>query len=51
MPSSKKQKARKKRSRQSNGMSDIANLDVMLGGFPFQELESDHEGRNYGPFS
>ena len=31
MPSTRKQKAREKRSRQSDVMSDIENLDVMLG--------------------
>ena len=31
MPSSKKQKAKKKRSRQSNVMSDMENVDIMLG--------------------
>ena len=30
MPSTRKQKAREKRSRQSGVMSDIENLDVML---------------------
>ena len=33
MPSTRKQKAREKRSRQSDVMSDIENLDVMLGSF------------------
>ena len=33
MPSTRKQKATEKRSRQSNVMSDIENLDVMLGNF------------------
>ena len=33
MPSTRKQKAREKRSRQSDVMSDIENLDVMLGNY------------------
>ena len=33
MPSTRKQKAREKRSRQSNVMSDIQNLDAILGNF------------------
>ena len=33
MPSARKQKAREKGSRQSDVMSDIENLDVMLGTF------------------
>ena len=33
MPSTRKQKAREKRSRQSDVMSDIENLDIMLGNY------------------
>ena len=33
MPSTRKQKAKEKRSRQSDVMSDIENLDVMLGNY------------------
>ena len=33
MPSTRKQKAKEKRSRQSDVMSDIENLDVMLGSY------------------
>ena len=33
MPSTRKQKAREKRSRQSDVMSDIENLDVLLGNY------------------
>ena len=33
MPSTRKQKAREKRSRQSDVMSDIENMDVMLGNY------------------
>ena len=48
MPSSRKQKANEKRSRQSDVMSDIENMDVMLGNFPEtdfqrQELTSEIE--------
>ena len=42
MPSTRKQKAREKRSRQSDVMSDIENLDVMLGNY--QENEQFREG-------
>ena len=41
MPSTRKQKAREKRSRQSNVMSDIENLDVMLGNFQGKYKISD----------
>ena len=43
MPSTKKQKAREKRSRQSDVMSDIENLDVMLGNYQesFQVRDED----------
>ena len=33
MPSTRKQKAKEKRSRQSDVLSDIENLDVMLGSY------------------
>ena len=33
MPSTRKQKAKEKRSRQSEILSDIENLDVMLGSY------------------
>ena len=42
MPSTRKQKAREKRSRQPDVMSDIENLDVMLGNY--QENEQCREG-------
>ena len=42
MPSTRKQKAREKRSRQSDVMSDIENLDVMLGNY--QDDEQFREG-------
>ena len=39
MPSTRKQKAREKRSRQSDVMSDLENMNVMLGNY--QENQSD----------
>ena len=39
MPSTRKQKAREKRSRQSDVMSDIDNLDVMLGSYQRENNE------------
>ena len=42
MPSTRKQKAKEKRSRQSDVMSDIENLDVMIGNY--QENEQFGEG-------
>ena len=50
MPTTRKQKAKEKRSRQSDVMSDIENMDVILGSFPeevfdrqesIEELESE----------
>ena len=41
MPSTRKQKAKEKRSRQSDVMSDIENLDVMLGNY-----QRENEGNN-----
>ena len=41
MPSTRKQKAKKKRSRQSDVMSDIENLDVMLGAYSRNDLVED----------
>ena len=38
MPSTRKQKAREKRSRQSDVLSDIENLDVMLGNYTNSEI-------------
>ena len=37
-PSTKKQEAKKKRSRHSDVMSDIENLDVMLGNYTNSEI-------------
>ena len=34
MPSTRKQKAREKRSRQSDVMSDLEDMNVMLGNYP-----------------
>ena len=39
MPSTRKQKAKEKRSRQSDVMSDIVNLDVMLGSYRMDNSE------------
>ena len=39
MPSTRKQKAREKRPRQSDVMSDIENLDVMLGNYQRENNE------------
>ena len=44
MPSTRKQKARDKRSRQSDVMSDIENLDVMLGSY--QRENNEFRGEN-----
>ena len=44
MPSTRKQKAREKRSRQSDVMSDIENLDVMLGSY--QRENNEFRGEN-----
>ena len=40
MPSTRKQKAREKRSRQSDVMSDLENVDIMLGNYSRNELDS-----------
>ena len=44
MPSTRKQKAREKRSRQSDVMSDIENLDVMLGSY--QRVNNEFRSEN-----
>ena len=41
MPSTRKQKAREKRSRQSDVKSDIENLDIMLGNYHESEQVRD----------
>ena len=40
MPSTRKQKAEEKRSRQSDGMSDLEKVDIMLGNYSRNELDS-----------
>ena len=42
MPSTRKQKANEKRSRQSDVMSDIENLDVMLRSYQRDKSESQN---------
>ena len=46
MPSTRKQKAREKRSRQSDVMSDIENLDVMLGNYQEDDQVRDEDISN-----
>ena len=41
MPSTRKQKAREKRSRQSDVMSDLENMNVMLGNYPDNQSDVD----------
>ena len=43
MPSTRKQKAKEKRSRQSDVMSDIENLDIMLGNYQESEQVRDED--------
>ena len=43
MPATRKQKARDKRSRHSDVMSDIQNLDVMLGMYQRDNCEAQEE--------
>ena len=43
MPSTRKQKAKEKRSRQSDVISDIENLDVMLGSYQRENSEPRNE--------
>ena len=45
MPSTRKQKSREKRSRQSEVMADMETMDVMLGGFSQHELKMEIEIR------
>ena len=40
MPSTRKQKAKEKRSRQSDVTSDLKNVDIMLGNYSRNELDS-----------
>ena len=46
MPSTRKHRAKERRSRQGDIMSDVENLDVMLGSCSRNELESNSEDRN-----
>ena len=46
MPSTRKQKAKEKRSRQSDVMSDIENLDVMLGNYQEDDQVRDEDISN-----
>ena len=41
MPSSRKQKAKEKRSRQSDIMSDVENVDIMIGSYARDEVENN----------
>ena len=43
MPSTRKQKAREKRSRHSYVMSDMEILDILLGTFPVSNLGNEPE--------
>ena len=49
MPSTRKQRAREKRSRQSDVMCDIDNLDVMLGSYQREnnEFRSESQRRRH----
>ena len=46
MPSTRKQRAKEKRSKQVEMMSDTENLDIMLGTYSRNELESNSKERN-----
>ena len=46
MPSTRKQKAKERRSRQVDLMSDVENLDVMLGAYSRDELGSNSRDGN-----
>ena len=46
MPSTRKQRAKERRSRQVDLMSDTENLDIMLGSYSKNELESNSVDRN-----
>ena len=41
MPSTRKQRAKERRSRQVDLMSDVEDLDVMLGSYSRNEMESN----------
>ena len=42
MPSTRRQKAKERRSRQLDIMSDVENVDLMLGNYPRNNEENDH---------
>ena len=46
MPSTRKQKAKRRRSRQADLVSDLENVDVMLGSYSRNELKSKSGKRN-----
>ena len=46
MPSTRKQRAKERRSRQVDLMSDVEDLDVMLGSYSRNEMESNSGDRN-----
>ena len=46
MLSTRKQRAKERRARQADMMSDVENSDVMLGSYSRNELESNSEERN-----
>ena len=43
MPSTRKQKAKEKRSREADVMCDLENMDVMLGSYPRHNYEIQGE--------
>ena len=46
MVSTREQKANEKRSRQSDVLSDLENMNVILGAFSRNEFDSNHEDRD-----
>ena len=46
MPSTRKQRAKERRSRQVDLMSDVGDLDVMLGSYSRNKMESNSGDRN-----
>ena len=46
MPSARKERAKERRSRQADLTSDVEHLDVTLGSYSRNELESNSEDRN-----
>ena len=46
MPSTRKKKAKEKRSRQSDVISHLENVDVMLGAYSWNEIDSILENEN-----